>query len=193
MVNFMWNEKEITEYLRLNLDNQRFKHSLRVQETSISLAKHYNIDKDKASLAGLVHDCAKNFNIIEVVNILEKNGYNIDKMFLKNSNIMHGLVGSIIAETIMNITDRDILNAIAFHTTGRANMSMLEKVIFIADYIEPMRNFIGVEELRELAYKNLEDALLLSFNNTIKYVIDKGELIHMDTIEARNFILYTKI
>lgn len=189
----MWTEKEIYEYLSINLNNQRFQHSVRVKETSISLAKHYNINVEKASLAGLVHDCAKNLKNTEIINILEKNGYNIDKMFINNSNIMHGLVGSIIAETVMDIMDRDVLNAIAFHTTGRANMSILEKVIYISDYIEPMRNFNGVEELRTLAYSYLDEALLSSFNNTIKYVIEKGDLIHKDTIEARNFILYTKI
>lgn len=189
----MWNENEIIEYLRLNLNNQRFEHSLRVKETSISLAKHYNINEEKARLGGLLHDCAKNLKNNENVYILEKNGYNINEMFINNSNIMHGLVGSIIAETIMKITDRDVLNAIAFHTTGRANMSSLEKIIYLADYIEPMRNFNGAQELRTLAYKNLDEALLSSFNNTIKYVIDKGQLIHKDTIEARNFILYTNI
>lgn len=193
MVKHMWNENEIVEYLSQNLNNQRFEHSLRVKETCISLAKHYNIDVEKASRAGLVHDCAKNLKNNEIINILEKNGYNIDEMFVGNSNIMHGLVGSIIAEKVMDIQDKEVLNAIAYHTTGRANMSILEKLVYLADYIEPMRNFNGVHELRKLAYENLDEALLLSFNNTIKYVIDRGQLIHKDTIEARNYILYTKI
>jgi len=158
----------------------------------MSLAKFYNVDEKKARLAGLTHDCAKNLNIMEINDLLEKNGYNIDGMFKNNSNIMHGLVGSIIVKNIMGILDEDVLNAIAYHTTGRISMSKLEKIIYLADYIEPMRNFNGVETLRILAYENLNEALLLSFNNTIKYVIDKGELIHKDTIEARNYILYTK-
>lgn len=188
----MWDEKQILQYLNLKLNAQRFQHSLRVKDTSIALAKIYNINEEKARIAGLVHDCAKNLKNNEINDFLEKNGYNIDEMFKNNSNILHGLIGSIIAENIMNITDRDVLNAIAFHTTGRANMSMLEKIIYLADYIEPMRNFNGVEILRTLAYENLDEALLLSFNNTIKYVIDKGDFIHKDTIEARNFILYTR-
>jgi predicted HD superfamily hydrolase involved in NAD metabolism len=188
----MWDEKQIKEYLSLNLDAERLQHSLSVKETSISLSRKYNIDQDKAGIAGLVHDCAKYLKNNEINDFLVKYGYNIDEIFKNNSNILHGLAGSIIAENIMNITDRDILNAIAFHTTGRANMSTLEKIIYLADYVEPLRNFNGVEVLRKLAYENLDEALLLSFDNTIKYVIDKGELIHKDTIEARNFILYTR-
>lgn len=188
----MWNEFQITEYLKANLNSQRFQHSIRVMDTAVSLAKRYKVDEEKAKLAGLTHDCAKNLKSLEINDLLEKNGYNIDMMFKKSSNVMHGLAGSIIAKDIMGISDEDVLNAIAYHTTGRTNMTVLEKIIYIADYIEPMRNFNGVATLRTLAYENLDEALLLSFNNTIKYVIDKGELIHKDTIEARNFILFTK-
>ena len=188
----MWSENQIIEYLKVNLTPQRFQHSISVMETAVSLANHYKVDEEKAKLAGLTHDCAKNLKNLEVNDLLEKNGYNIDRMFKKSSNVMHGLAGSIIAKDVMGISDEDVLNAIAYHTTGRTNMSILEKIIYIADYVEPLRNFNGVENLRTLAYENLEEALLLCFNNTIKYVIDKGELIHKDTIEARNFILFTK-
>ncbi|MFL0267803.1 bis(5'-nucleosyl)-tetraphosphatase (symmetrical) YqeK [Candidatus Clostridium radicumherbarum] len=188
----MWSEDQITDYLKANLNPQRFQHSIRVMETAVSLAKRYKVDEEKAKLAGLTHDCAKNLNNLEINDLLVKNGYNIDMMFKKSSNVMHGLAGSIIARDVMGISDEEVLNAIVYHTTGRANMSMLEKIIYIADYIEPMRNFEGIATLRTLAYENLDEALLLSFNNTIKYVIDKAELIHKDTIEARNFILFTK-
>jgi predicted HD superfamily hydrolase involved in NAD metabolism len=189
----MWSESQIIEYLKNNLNPQRYEHSLRVRDTSIALAQHYKADVNKARLAGLTHDCAKNMEDAEIGNIIVKFGYNIEGIYKKTPNLMHGLAGAILSEKVMGIEDKDILNSISYHTTGRNNMSVLEKIIYIADYIEPMRNFPGVDELRKLASGDLDDALLLSFDNTIKYVITKGQLLHMDTIEARNYILITKM
>lgn len=188
----MWNEKEIEAYLSTHLNKQRFEHSLRVRDTSIDLAEHFNEDTSKARLAGLIHDCAKNMENEGIINILQENGYTIDRMYQKTPNLMHGLAGAIIAENIIGVKDKDILNSIAYHTTGRKKMSLLEKIIYISDYIEPMRNFPGVEELRITAYVDLDKALLLSFDNTIKYVISREQPLHIDTIEARNYILVNK-
>lgn len=188
----MWDERKITEYLKENLNKQRFEHSLRVMDTAVELAKLYNIDEEKARLAGLVHDCAKNLGSEEMISIIERNNADVDDIYIKSPALAHGLVGAIIAKTDMGIEDEDVLNAIIYHTTGREAMSTLEKVIYIADYIEPMRNFEGVQKLRELAYENLDEALLLSFNETIKYVIFREQLLHMNTIKARNYLLMKK-
>ncbi|MCM0648943.1 bis(5'-nucleosyl)-tetraphosphatase (symmetrical) YqeK [Clostridium swellfunianum] len=188
----MWNEDKILEYLKENLNKQRYEHSLRVRDTSVELAEHYKADRDKAYLAGLVHDCAKNMEDEKIINIIAKNGYNIEGIYKRTPNLMHGLAGALVAKTIMGIEDEEVLSSIAFHTTGNKIMTLLDKIIYIADYIEPMRNFPGVEELRKLAYENLDEALLLSFDNTIKYVISRGQLLHLDTIEARNSILVDK-
>jgi predicted HD superfamily hydrolase involved in NAD metabolism len=185
----MWNEQQIIKYLKDALSNQRYEHSLRVRDTSVELAKHYGADPNKASLAGLVHDCAKNMKDEEIINIIEKYGHNIEGIYKRTPNLMHGLAGALIGRHIMGIEDEDVFNAVCYHTTGRKNMTILEKIIYIADYIEPMRNFPGVEELRKATYINIDEALLLSFDNTIKYVIDRGQLLHLDTIEARNSIL----
>jgi predicted HD superfamily hydrolase involved in NAD metabolism len=189
----MWNENEILKYLQNNLNKQRYEHSLRVRDTSIALAEHYGADISKAKIAGLVHDCAKNMEDEEIINIIEKNGYTIEGIYRRTPNLMHGLAAAIIAEKDMGIKDIDILNSINYHTTGRKNMSLLEKIIYISDYIEPMRNFPGVEELRKATYYNLDEALLLSLDNTIKYVISRNQLLHTDTVEARNYILYNKM
>jgi predicted HD superfamily hydrolase involved in NAD metabolism len=189
----MWNEAEIEIYLKEHLNEQRFNHSLRVIDTAVKLAEYYGEDRNKARIAGLVHDAAKNMKDEEIINILENNGYNIDKIHKRTPNIMHGVAAGIIAKSQMGILDEDVLNSVIYHTTGRKNMSTLEKIIYISDYIEPMRNFPGVNELRELAYKDLDDALLLSFDNTIKYVISRGQLLLYDTIEARNYILFNKM
>lgn len=189
----MWSEQQIMDYLQKVLNKQRYEHSLRVKDTSIELAKHYGADINKAKLAGLVHDCAKNMEDEEIINILEKYGYNIEGIYKRTPNLMHGLAGALIGKHIMGIKDEDIFNAIAYHTTGKKNMSLLEKIIYLADYIEPMRNFPGVENLKKASYINIDEALLLSFDNTIKYVIDRGQLLHHDTIEARNSILFHRM
>lgn len=188
----MWTENEIIEYLKSNLKDSRFKHSLSVRDTAVKLAEKYNGDIKKARLAGLVHDCAKNIKPNEIINICTEAGYNLNEVEMKNPEITHGLAGSIIAKNKMGITDEDILNAVRFHTTGKKNMTLLEKIIYIADYVEPLRDFPGVDELRKTVNNNLDEAMLLSFDQTINYVIKRGMLIHLDTVEARNYMIYHK-
>ena len=105
------------------------------------------------------------------------------------SEIIHSFLGAIISEKKYGIEDEDILNAIRFHTTGRENMSDLEKIVFLADYIEPMRNFSGVDKARKLACEDLNKAMMYSLNNTILFLCNKDEYIALDTIKARNYIL----
>lgn len=188
----MWSDDKIMAYLKENLKESRLKHSLGVRDTAIKLAKIYHEDLEKARIAGLVHDCAKYMKNEDMLNIAEKCGYNINKVCLKNPSLLHGVAGSYIAKTIMGIEDEYILNAITYHTTGRRNMTLLEKIIFMADYIEPSRDFKGVEEVRNLAYKDIDKALLKSLDKTITYVINEGQLLHVDTVEARNYILCSK-
>ncbi|MBU3181336.1 bis(5'-nucleosyl)-tetraphosphatase (symmetrical) YqeK [Clostridium psychrophilum] len=185
----MWNEKEMLDYLIKNLKASRLKHSLSVSKTAVKLAVNYGVDIDKARIAGLVHDCVKNKNDMELIKIAVDHKLELSDVELQNPSILHGLVGSIVAKEVMEIYDEDILNAIHYHTTGRKNMSILEKIIYIADYIEPLRVFDGVEELRRLSMIDLNATIIKSFDNTIKYVISKNGLLHVDTINARNYLL----
>jgi len=189
----MWSEPLIEDYLKTHLNVQRYEHSLRVRDTSVKMAEFYSADREKARLAGLVHDCAKDMSASQLKELVSKHGYTIDEVCKYSSAIMHGLGGAIIAKEVMGIEDEDVLNAVTYHTTGRKGMSILEKIIYLADYIEPMRNFPMVEKLRDLSYKSLDEALLLSFNNTINYVIARGQLLHYDTIAARNYLLIEKM
>jgi predicted HD superfamily hydrolase involved in NAD metabolism len=157
------------------------------------MGEYYKLDIEKCRLAGLVHDCAKNMSSSQLKELILKQGYVVDQVCEYSSAVMHGLGGAIIARNIMGIKDEDVLNAVTYHTTGRRNMSVLEKVIYLADYIEPNRNFPGIEELRELSYKDLNEALLWSFNNTITYVLARGQLLHSDTIDGRNYLLIEKM
>ncbi|MGH4139280.1 bis(5'-nucleosyl)-tetraphosphatase (symmetrical) YqeK [Clostridium sp.] len=185
----MWNEGEMLCYLQLNLSEGRLQHSLNVSETAVALAKKYGENIESARIAGLVHDCGKNMKDDQLLKVASEHGIHNDEIYLHNPSILHGLVGSIIAREIMNIEDEDILASIRYHTTGRKNMSILEKIIYIADYIEPLRVFEGVEKLRLLSYTDLDAAVIQSLENTIKYVISRKELLHMDTVEARNYLL----
>jgi len=185
----MWSEEKIESYLRDNLENKRFLHSLSVRDTAVKMAKVYNIDVEKSKIAGLVHDCAKNMKKSDLIKIVEENNYKIDEVSKDNPGLLHGLAGAIIARDVMGIEDKEIFDAVAYHTTGRKDMSVLEKIIYLADYIEPLRNYPGVDELRKISLEDLDKAMIQSFNYTIKYIIERNQMIHLNTVEARNFLL----
>ncbi|WIV10620.1 bis(5'-nucleosyl)-tetraphosphatase (symmetrical) YqeK [Proteiniborus sp. MB09-C3] len=168
---------------------ERYSHSIRVMEEAIKLSAIFCCDEKKAAIAGLLHDCGKFSDEDELL----KNAYNFDIIqrdaCIANSALIHGVLGAEIARKEFHIEDRDILSAIRYHTTGRENMTLIEKIIYISDYIEPERNFPGVDEIRKLAYENLDLALLKAMDKTIKHIIDKGFYIHPDTINARNYLI----
>lgn len=182
--------KQIEKTLKGMLPERRLKHSLNVSKCAVKLSEIYKCDKEKAEIAGLVHDCAKYFTGEQIEDSIKRFNVELDPLEVNNIALSHSVIGSYVAVDIFNIKDEEIINAIKYHTTGKENMSLLEKIIYMADLIEEDRNFPRVEELRELTYSGkLEEALLLSFNNTIKFVIDNNQLIHPRTIKARNYIL----
>ncbi|MDD3223827.1 MAG: bis(5'-nucleosyl)-tetraphosphatase (symmetrical) YqeK [Clostridium sp.] len=185
----MWNEEKMNEYLKKNLEEERYIHSIGVMNTAVKMAKLYGCDDKKAKIAGLIHDCAKQMDKDKILELCKSNGYSIDYVEEKNPGIMHGAAGAIIAKKVMGVTDSSILSAIEYHTTGKKEMTLLQKIIYLADYIEPSRDFDGVEKLREEAFKDLNKAVLMGFDSTIKLVIEKGGLIHQNTIDARNYII----
>ena len=184
------NINKIKEKLEYMLTTKRYNHSISVAECAVEISHIYNQDEQEAYLAGLVHDCAKNLNKEQVFSYVDKYNIELDQFEINNINLSHSTLGTYIAKYEFEIDNEDVLNSINSHTTGRANMSLLEKIIYMADLIEKNRSFPGVEELRELVYNNkLDDALLKSLNNTIKIVIDRNQVIHPKTIEARNYLI----
>lgn len=182
--------KQIEKTLKEMLPERRLKHSLNVSKCALKLSEIYKCDKEKAEIAGLVHDCAKYFTDEQIEDSIKRFNVELDPLEVNNIALSHSVIGSYVAVDIFNIKDEEIINAIKYHTTGKENMSLLEKIIYMADLIEEGRNFPRVEELRELTYSGrLEEALILSFNNTIKFVIDNNQLIHPRTVKARNYIL----
>lgn len=181
--------KEIIEFLTNNLSERRYKHVLGVAKTAKELASLNGVDENKAELAAMLHDIAKEMPVDEQMRILKKNNFNITEIEKASLQVLHGFVGEFLAREKFNINDEEVLKAVAYHTTGKANMTKLEKIIYIADYIEPTRNYPGVEELREVTYKDLDKGVLMGINNTIKLLLDKDGVIHPLTIEARNYLL----
>lgn len=180
----------INKKLNLMLPQGRITHSINVANCATELSKIYNLDSDKAYIAGLVHDCAKYLSQEQIDEYVNKYEIYLDELEEENINLSHSVVGSFIAKYEFNIEDEDIINAIKYHTTGREDMSMLEKIIYMADLVEENRKFPIVGRLRELTYgKDLNKALLVSFDNMIKFVIDNNELIHPRTVSARNYIM----
>jgi putative HD superfamily hydrolase of NAD metabolism len=187
----MWSKEQILQYLRENLKDSRYEHTLGVVEMAKKLAEINGVDKERAELAALVHDCAKNLHINELFKILQENSIEIDEIECKSPQLLHGKVGAVLGEKLMDINDKEILSAVKYHTTGKANMSTLEKIIYIADYIEPNRNFDGVDKLREITLENLDRGVLGGIDNTLIYIINNGGLIHPNTINARNYLINT--
>ncbi|HHY70290.1 MAG TPA: HD domain-containing protein [Thermoanaerobacterales bacterium] len=175
--------------LKMNMDEQRFLHSLGVMKTAVELAAHYNADIKKAEIAGLLHDCARDMDTEYQLKMVEYFGILLDDIEKREKALIHGPLGAATAKQDYGINDREILNAIKIHTTGDADMSLLDKIIFLSDLTEPGRTFPGVEELRVKAFKDLDDALIDAFDSIIKYVLSKGSLLHPKTISGRNFIL----
>ncbi|MCT4596578.1 MAG: nicotinate-nucleotide adenylyltransferase [Vallitalea sp.] len=187
-VNNEYNNELIKKELKKHIDTKRYNHTLGVEKTAVALAKIHDIDISKANVAALLHDCAKNISNNKKIDLCKK--YNIELKIeeKKNPDLVHAKVGSVIAKHIYNINDSDIINAIAYHTTGRPNMSELEKVIYISDYIEPGRTKANnLDNIRKLARKDLDKALLAILEDTIAYLQSKNKIIDTLTIEAYEF------
>ncbi|MBC5995661.1 HD domain-containing protein [Romboutsia ilealis] len=181
---------EINEKLVEMLPERRMQHSLNVANCAVKLCDIYDCDKEKAYIAGITHDCAKYLNNDQVDYYVKKYNINLDEYEMNNLALSHSIIGSYIAQYEFKINDIEIIDAIRYHTTGKENMSLLEKIIYMADLIEESRNFPNVDLLRNLSYSGkLDEALLISFDNTIKFVIGNKQLIHPRTVSARNYIM----
>ncbi len=181
--------KEIDYKLKQNVSSHRYSHSLGVADAAVYLAKKHGEDEESAYIAGLLHDYAKGFSKEEIEKYISQNNLLIDEIMSNVYQLLHGKIAAHIAKKEFSINNKDILNAIEYHTTGRKKMSNLEKIIYLADFIEIGRDYVGVEELRIVAEQDLNKAVLLALNNTIKYVISIEKLLHTNTIEARNTLL----
>lgn len=185
-------EVEMIQKLKNSQKERRFRHTLGVAEEAVRLADKFGVDKDKARIAGLLHDCAKNLdekNGEEFSAICSKYGVTLDKLAKKERALIHAFLGAAVAYKDYGIDDREILEAIYYHTTARANMTPIEKLIYIADMTEPGRELEQSNEIRRLVEIDVDEALIYAIGCSIKHVIRKGTLIHPDSIYALNYLI----
>ena len=180
-------DAEYIEVLKGRLTEKRFIHSLNVADTSRELAKIYGYDQDIAYTAGLIHDCCKDTPAGLQLSYMLENGAELTDVEISTAKLYHAMSGSIFVKKEFGIENQDIINAVRYHTTGRKNMNLLEKIVFIADFISAERDYDGVEIMREKAKRSLDEAIVEGLGFTIKDLIDRGErFVHPDTIDAYN-------
>ena len=181
---------EMRKTLQSRLKTSRFAHSVGVADTAVKLAERFGVNTDKAYIAGLLHDCAREFENDELPHEAIKRNIEIGEVEKQMPLLLHSYIGSIMIKEIYGVDDSEISQAIWRHTVGGRNMTDLDKIIYFADMIEPHRNYPGVDELRHLAETaTLDEMILAGLSESIKFIIQKNSLIHPETVIARNEIL----
>lgn len=179
-------DAQYTEILRGKLTERRFVHSLNVAKSAKKLAELYGCDPEKAYTAGLIHDCCKDTPAGLQLSYMLSNGVELSPVEISTAKLYHARCGSVYIQKEFGVTDLDIINAVRYHTTGRKGMSLLEKIVFIADFISDERDYNGVEVMREKAVRSLDEAIVEGLAFTIKDLIDAQRVVHTDTIDAYN-------
>ncbi|MCG8402820.1 MAG: bis(5'-nucleosyl)-tetraphosphatase (symmetrical) YqeK [Firmicutes bacterium] len=184
------NMKDIEDILKEWLDDQKIKHSINVARTAQELAKRFSVDKESAYLAGLVHDIARDLEPHKLLQIARENNLLQHQIEEKIPVVLHANVGAFILSSELHITNGVILQAVQNHTVASPEMSQLDKIIYVADVIEPDRSFQGVDILRTLAKNDLDEAFLKALEGSITYLMNNRCIIHPFTIEARNNLIF---
>jgi len=177
------------KYLKENLSAKRYTHSLNVAEECRKLAERYGEDPNKAYFAGLLHDICKELPSDEQKRLADNNVFTVCREELETRSLWHAVAGAYFIKTEFRIEDIDILNAVRFHTVGRAGMSLLEEIVYMGDLISADRDYKDVDKIRKLAYTDLNAAMLEAFAFSIKSVVKKGGFIPPCTTEGYNFYL----
>lgn len=168
------------------LKPQRVAHVIGCEFEAVELARRWGEDPENAAEAGILHDITKKLGISDQLKLCEKYGIINDTLETENEKLLHAKTGAAVAKELFNISD-EVYSAIRWHTTGKPDMSLLEKIIYMADYIEPNRDFPGVEELRRLAYEDLDAAMELGLRMSLEEVKEKGQEPHHYTAEAHEW------
>lgn len=187
------NLDEYRNLIRSKMSEHRFIHSVNVSKEARKLAKIYGADAEKAAIAGILHDITKEMPVEEQLKIITDSGIILDNVQKNAPKLWHGISGSIYIKENLDINDADILNAIRYHTTGRAGMSLLEKIIFVADFTSQERTYKGVSTMRKKSRKTLDEAMLYGFKFTFSDLSKRELAIHPDELACYNEIVLSNI
>ncbi len=179
------NREKALRLVKEQLTERRYVHTIGVMETAIELAERYGVDEEKAELAAIFHDYAKFRDKEEMRRIIIDQKMPQDLLQF-HDELWHAPVGAYLVEKEAGISDAEVLEAIRCHTSGKINMSTLDKVLYVADYIEPGRDFPGVEQVRDSAKSSLDIAVIQAMKNTITYLLKRNQPIYPDTFHAYN-------
>lgn len=180
--------KEIKKKLEKELESKRYEHTIGVADTSFALALRYGYDPEDAYVAGLLHDCAKCLDGEKRMSLCKKYNVEFTKVEIENPFLIHAKLGATLAKEKYGIEDKNIISAIRFHTTGKADMNLLEKIVFSADYMEPNRKLIlGLDEIRETIFHDFDKAVYLILVNTMKHLKNKGQVIDYNSVLALDY------
>ena len=170
--------KLLQKQMKEELSYDRYEHTIGVMYTAESLAMRYGVDMTKAAVAGLLHDCAKCIPNSQKIKLCKKHGIEVSEMEEKNPSLLHAKLGAYMAENVYGVKDPEILSAIKWHTTGKPDMSMMDMIVYMADYIEPNRDKApNLKAIRKLTFENIEEALYQVLEGTLSYLSNRPELI----------------
>ncbi|MBW6462920.1 MAG: bis(5'-nucleosyl)-tetraphosphatase (symmetrical) YqeK [Firmicutes bacterium] len=181
--------EESQKLMQKILDGRLYRHCLGVAEAAETLACRFGADPGRAYVAGMVHDYGKRYSFQELINKAAELKLSLDRVTIRECKLLHAPVGAALVELELGITDPGIIKAVASHTTGRPGMTLLEKIIYLADYIEAGRRYEGVEKIRGAAINDLDGALLIAVNHALNSVIARGLLLHPCSVAFRNSLL----
>jgi predicted HD superfamily hydrolase involved in NAD metabolism len=181
------------QWLNDHLDPVRYAHSLGTQRAAAALARRFGEDPGRASLAGLLHDCGKSLDDASLVRAARAYGFDIDEILLRCPALLHAPAGAWIAREQLGVTDAAVLSAICWHTVPRPDMSALDKVVSVADLIEPTRSYPGVDRLRLAAERDLDEAFMLGLERVMIHVLERGYLLHPTTVTVYNSIRWNRM
>lgn len=189
----MYTAEELTDILDIRLSKKRYQHSINVAEEAMKLAERYGFyDPEKAYYTGLLHDICKEIPKEEQLSMVKASSLDVTDVELVTPPLYHAIAGAWYAETVLGVHDDDMLNAVRYHTVGRARMSRLEEIIYMADLISADRSYKDVGRMRKLAYQSLEKAMLEALKFSVTDVVGKGSMLPRHTIEAYNYYISVK-
>lgn len=182
-------EEKLLKQLPEMISKPRLEHSLGTRDMAVKLGEKYGLDRERVSTAALLHDCARELGDEALLNMAVQEGVPVGEIEKLLPVFLHGPLGAVMARKNFGINDLQVLKAISVHTTGAGKMGLLDKIIFVADKVEPGRRYPGVDKLRELAFADLNACLMACLDQSINFTLEKGVMLHPEIVNARNGVL----